>query len=111
MTDDELGDARLGALLRGEARAPDEGFAMRVERALGAERAMEAQRRTAWRRFAAEALASAAVVAAFMLIGRAAPASVDLELIAATPLPAAGLLLILWMIVAFRPAASRGIGW
>ena len=111
MIDDGSGDARLGALLRGESGAPDEAFALRVERAVAAERWMEAHRRSAWRRFAAEALASAAVVAAFMLIGRAAPAGADLELVAATPLLAAGLLLILWMIVAFRPAPARGIGW
>ena len=107
MTEEEAMDAKLGALLRGPERTPDEAFLSRVERALAAERRMEAQRRAAWRRFAGEAAASVAVAAAFVLIGRGVPAVDDLELAIATPLPAAGLLLILWMVVAFRPAAAE----
>jgi hypothetical protein len=107
MNEDEAIDARLGALLRGAERSPDEMFVSRVERALAAERRMEGQRRAAWRRFAGEAAASVAVAAAFVLLGRAGPVPDELELIASSPLPAAGLLLILWMVVAFRPATAR----
>ena len=106
MSEEEAIDARLGALLRGTDRAPDEAFVARLERALAAERRMEAQRRAAWRRFAAEAAASVAVAAAFILIGRVAPDAPELGALASSPLPAAGLLLILWMVVAFRPAAA-----
>jgi Na+-transporting NADH:ubiquinone oxidoreductase subunit NqrB len=106
MNDEEAMDARLGALLRGADRAPDEAFLMRVERVLAAERQMEVHRRAAWRRFAGEAVASAAVAAAFILLGRSAPAAGELDLAIASPLPAAGLLLILWLVVAFRPAVQ-----
>ncbi|HEX8215634.1 MAG TPA: hypothetical protein VF582_09225 [Allosphingosinicella sp.] len=106
MNDQESIDARLGALLRGAERGPDDVFVSRVQRAVAAEHRMEAQRRAAWRRFGGEAAASLAVAAAFVLIGRTAPAGADLDLAIASPLPAAGLLLILWMVVAFRPAAK-----
>lgn len=106
MSNDEATDARLGALLRGYERAPDEAFISGVERALAAERRMETQRRSAWRRFGVEAVASVAVAISFLLIGRTARASGDLELATGSSLPAAGLLLILWMIVAFRPDAT-----
>ena len=102
MSDEEAIDARLGALLRGDERAPDEIFISRMERALAAERRMEAQRRSAWRRFGVEAAGSAAVAAAFWLTGRISPS----ELATPSALPAAGLLLILWMIVAFRPGVT-----
>lgn len=102
MNDEEAIDARLGALLRGDERAPDAVFISRIERALAAERRMEAQRRSAWRRFGVEAAGSAAVAAAFWLTARTSPS----ELAASSALPAAGLLLVLWMIVAFRPGAA-----
>jgi hypothetical protein len=105
MNAEEAMDQRLGALLRGADRIPDEAFVARLERRLAAERRMDAQRSAAWRRFGAEAAASAAVAAAFVLIGRAAP-GVELEAVGASSLPAAGLLLILWLVVAFRPSAA-----
>jgi Na+-transporting NADH:ubiquinone oxidoreductase subunit NqrB len=104
MTEQDALDDRLGALLRGAERAPDEAFVARVDRALAAERSMEGQRRAAWGRFGTEAAASAAVGAAFVAIGRAAPAAAALT--SPGPLSAAGLLLILWLFVAFRPAAA-----
>ncbi len=107
MSDEEAIEAKLGALLRGAEREPDAAFIRRVERALAAERLMDAQRRAAWRSFAAEAAASAAVAAAFVLMGRAAPAAGELGLLTASPVAAAGLLLILWMVVAFRPGATK----
>jgi hypothetical protein len=106
MNEDEAIETRLRALLRGAERGPDEAFVGRVERAVAAERRMEAQRSAAWRRFAAEAAASIAVVIAFALLGRARPAPEELELLASSPLGAAGLLLILWMVVAFRPSGA-----
>jgi hypothetical protein len=106
MNEDEAIEMRLGALLRGAERSPDEAFVARMERAVAAERQMEAQRSAAWRRFAAEAAASVAVATAFVLVGRIGPAPDELGLLASSPLGAAGLLLILWMVVAFRPSGA-----
>jgi hypothetical protein len=106
MRNEEALDAKLGELLKGAERGPDEIFLARMERALVAERRMEARSRLVWRRFAVEVIASIAVAAAFVLIGRAAPAAEEIGLIASGSLPAAGLLLILWMVVEFRPAGA-----
>lgn len=103
MTEDEAIEMRLGALLRGTERSPDDAFVARVERAVVAERRMEAQRSAAWRRFASEAFATMAVASAFVLIGRMGPAPDELEPLASSPIVAAGLLLVLWMVTAFRP--------
>ena len=108
MTEEEDIDARIGAALRGSNRDPDPVFLARVERALLAERRMEAQRRSAWRRFAAEAAATIAVAVAFVVIARAGPAPGDLERIAASPASAATVLLLIWLVVAFRPAPATG---
>ena len=107
MSDEEALDARIGALLRGADRQPDEAFVARVERALAAERRMEARRRAAWRRFGAEAGASAAVAAAFLLIGRLGPAAQEVDLTNLSPAMAAALLIALWLAVGFRPTLSE----
>ena len=106
MSDDVSIDAKLGALLRGAERAPDETFVSRMERVLEAERRMEAQRRSAWQRFGVEALASAAVALAFVLIGRLGTAAPEVDLTALSPAMAAALLIGLWLAVGFRPAAA-----
>jgi hypothetical protein len=99
-------DARLGAVLRGTERAPDEAFVTRVARAVEAEQRMEMQRRRAWQRLASEALAAAAVAAAFVLVGRLSPAAGKVDMISFAPATAAGLVLLLWMAVGMRPFAT-----
>jgi hypothetical protein len=107
MTDEEERlEARLGTLLHGAERAPDAAFVARVERAVAAEQRMEAQRRAAWRRLGSEATAAGAVAAAFLLLGRLAPATGEVDLLAFGPAMAAGLSLLLWMGVGMRPFAT-----
>jgi hypothetical protein len=106
MTDDRDMDEKLGALLRGIPRAPDEAFVSRMQRLVEAEQRMEAQRRAAWRRFAAEALASTSVALAFVLIARLGPAHAEVDLTALSPAMAAALLIGLWLAVGFRPASA-----
>jgi len=107
MTDDEAIDAKLGTLLRGPHVAPDQAFVSRVERALIVERRMEERRHAAWRRFGAEAIASAAVAAAFILIGRIGPVGAETDLTILSPAMAAALLIGLWLVVGFRPSLSE----
>jgi hypothetical protein len=107
MTEDDAIDVRIGALLRGSDRAPDEVFVSRLERVLAAERRMEERRSAAWRRFAAEACASAAIAAAFVLIGRLSPPGVEADLTILSPAMAAALLIGVWLVVGFRPSLSE----
>jgi hypothetical protein len=108
MTDDRDMDEKLGALLRGTPRGPDEAFVSRMQRIVEAEQRMEAQRRAAWRRFAAEALASAAIALAFILVARLDGAVGDeVDLTALSPAMAAALLIGLWLAVGFRPASAE----
>jgi hypothetical protein len=108
MTDDRELDEKLGALLRGAPPVPDEAFVSRMQRLIEAERRMEAQRRAAWRRFAAEALASAAIALAFVLVARLDRAVGDeVDLTALSPAMAAALLIGLWLAVGFRPASAE----
>ncbi|MDB5691934.1 MAG: hypothetical protein JWO81_997 [Alphaproteobacteria bacterium] len=96
-------DAMLKALLAVPGRGPDEAFASRVERAVRAEEKLRAARRAAWRRFTAEMAAAAALLAAFVLIERRAPAD-SLNLISPFGPAAAGLMLLaLWIWVSIRP--------
>jgi hypothetical protein len=111
MSDHRDMDEKLGALLRGSEQPADDGFVARVERLIEAERRMERQRRAAWRRFAAEALASAAVALAFVLIARLDPGSGgggagEVDLAVSSPAMAAAMLIGLWLAVGFRPAAA-----
>jgi hypothetical protein len=107
MTEDEMLDRQIGALLRGRERAPDEAFPRRVERRLAAERRLEAARQASWKRFAAEVVASAGMLAAFILLYRLAP-EVPLEALSpVSPAVAAALLLALWFGVELRSSAAR----
>lgn len=111
MTDDAMNaqgsmDASLAALLALPEAAPDEAFVARVERAVLAEQRMAAVRRRAWRRFAVEALSSAAVVTAFYLVWRLAPAGIAVGELTLAPAMAAILVLGLWFAVELRPAAT-----
>jgi hypothetical protein len=97
------GDRMLKALLTAPERAPDERFALRIERAVRVEERMRAGRRAAWSRFGIEMAAVAALVTAIVLIERlAAP---DSQAMASPFGPAtAGLLLLaLWVCVSIRP--------
>ncbi|HEX8644193.1 MAG TPA: hypothetical protein VF702_09800 [Allosphingosinicella sp.] len=105
MTDDDRIDARLKALFAARARAPDDLFVARIARAVEADRRLAAARVAAWRRFRGEAAAGAAVVAAFALLWRLAPAPTPDQLTAG-PTAAALLLLFLWFAVEIRPAAT-----
>lgn len=106
MTEDEGIDARLTALLATPEAAPDEVFVAKVERAVLAEKRWAAARRRAWRRFAAECVASGAVIAAFYLLWRLAPADLPLGEFPVAPAAAAILVLFLWFGVELRPSAT-----
>ena len=108
MTDDQELDARLGALLRGPDAPPDAAFVRRIERLVAVEQRIEKARRAAWRRFAAEAAASGAVLAAFLLLGRLGADSGADAAGFLSPATAAVLLIGLWFAVELRPAASGG---
>jgi hypothetical protein len=100
-------DRQIGALLRGPERPPDEAFAQRVERRLAAERRLGAARQASWRRFAAEVVASAGMLAAFVLLYRLAP-QMPLDAVSpVSPAVAAALLLALWFGVELRSSATR----
>lgn len=108
MIDRDPLEDRLGALLRGPVQKGDALFVARLERRLEAERRMEAARQAAWSRFAREASATAALLVAFILLGRAAPDTAPLVAGAPAPAMAAALLLALWFLVELRPAAAAG---
>jgi len=108
MSDDERIDARLGAFFSAPEARPDEAFVTRIERALLAERKLAAARVAAWRRFRGETAASLAIVVAFALLWRLAPAGLPLDQLAVGPAAAALLVLFLWFAVELRPAAT---GW
>ena len=99
-------DERLTALFAAPEAAPDEAFVARVERAVLAERKLAAARASAWRSFRGEAAASVAIVTAFALLWRAAPAGLTLDQIAVDPSAVAMLLLFLWFGIELRPAAT-----
>ena len=99
-------DSKLSELLAHPATPPDESFVARVDRAVIAEERIIASQSALWRRFAAEAVGSAAIVTAFYLLWRVAPAEVALEELSLAPVAAAGMLLLLWLGTAFRPAAA-----
>ena len=103
MTEDE----RIAALFASADRAPDEAFVVRIERAVRAEQRLAAARRTAWRRFAVECTASAAIVAAFDLLWRLGSAELPLAQLPVAPGAAAAMLVLgLWFTVELRPAAT-----
>jgi hypothetical protein len=102
VTDDT--DRLLKSLLAAPERAPDDAFALRVQRLVLAEARMAAARRVAWTRFAVEMVATAALLVAFWLLSRPAPGASDsAALIAPFGPAAAGLLLLaLWVGVSVR---------
>lgn len=103
MTEDE----RIAALFASPELAPDEGFVARIERAVRAEQRIAAARRAAWRRFAVECAASAAIVTAFDLVWRLGPAELPLAQLPVAPAAlAASLVLALWFAVELRPSAT-----
>lgn len=106
MSEDERIDAGLAAFFAATETSPDEAFVARVQRAVLAERKLAAARAAAWRRFRGEVAASLAIVGAFALLWRLAPAGLPLEPLAAGPAAAAVLLLFLWFAVELRPAAT-----
>ena len=95
----------IGALLRGPDTAPDERFVHLVERRIVAEQRFEAVRLASWRRFAVEAAASAAMLAAFILLYRLAPYGAEGAASTVDPAVAAALIIGLWFAVELRPAA------
>ena len=103
MTEDE----KITALFAAPERAPDEAFVRRIARAVDAEQRMAATRAAAWRRFAVECVASAAVVAAFWLVWRLAPEALPTSALASVPAAAAAVLVLgLWFGIELRPAAT-----
>jgi len=100
-------DDRIAALFSAPERAPDEAFVARIERAVQAEQRLAATRRAAWRRFAVECAASAAIVTAFDLVWRLGPAELPLAQLPVAPAAAAAaLVLALWFAVELRPSAT-----
>jgi len=107
-TEDRLIDERLAALFATAQALPDEAFVGRVERAVLAEQRMAAVRKALWRRFGIEAAGSIAVAAAFVLLGRLGPFTLELGEGPFSPAVAAGLALVLWLAVEMRPVPRTG---
>ena len=97
-------NAQLSALLAPPDEFPDEVFTARMRRAVLAEEKLRAATRRSWARFAAELAGSLAVLAAFLLLGRARPPSHDL--ITFEPALAALLLVCIWTFIAMRSPAK-----
>ena len=64
-------DLLLKSLLAAPERAPDESFALRIERLVLIEERLRAARRAAWARFGAEMLATASLLVAYFLLSSA----------------------------------------
>ena len=96
-------DAQLSSLLALPDEFPDEVFNARMRRAVLADERLRASARLSWRRFAVELAGSVAVLAAFLLLGRAQPPSGDL--ITFESAMAAMLLVCIWTFVAMRSPA------
>ena len=101
MIDTDPLEERLGALLRGPAQGSDPVFVARLERRL------EAARKAEWSRFARDMAATVSLLAAFVLLGRAAPEAAEIAAGSSAPAMAAALLLALWFAVELRPAATE----
>jgi hypothetical protein len=99
-------DLLLKSLLAVPDRAPDEAFAQRMERLVMLEKKLAAARAVAWRRFAVEMVATAALLAAFLLLSRLTPPAPDSIIPLYSPAAAGLLLLALWVGVSVRPGAS-----
>lgn len=100
-------DLRLQALLSAPERTPDERFVSSVSREILAEERLRAARRAAWERFAIEAAALAAALAAFALLTRLTPAVESEGLVPLFSPAAAGLLVVFLLLGAgLRPGRS-----
>jgi hypothetical protein len=103
----EDADRLLRSLLATPERAPDQAFALRVERVVTAEQRLRTARRIAWTRFAGEMLATAALIVAFLLLSRLGPLADSGAIIPLFSPAAAGLLLLaLWVGVSVRPGGG-----
>jgi hypothetical protein len=102
-----IDDDRMSALLRGPDCAPDERFVQMVERRIIAEQRFAAVRQALWRRFAVEAAASAAMLAAFILLYRLVRFGSGGDVWMLNPGVAAALIIGLWFAVELRPAARQ----
>jgi hypothetical protein len=103
---DEI-DLKLRALLTSPDRPGDGAFAERVRRRVVAEQRLAAAERKAWRRFAVEAAASLAILAAFVLLARVAPDGGATDFVPVFSPAMLGLMLLaLWVAVAARPGAQ-----
>lgn len=99
-------DLLLKSLLAAPERAPDEGFALRIERLVLVEDRLRAARRAAWARFGAEMLATASLLVAYFLLTRLTPVSPDSVIPLYSPAAAGLLLLALWVGVSVRPGGG-----
>lgn len=100
-------DDDIAALFAAPERDPDTAFVARVEQMVRAEQGAAAARRSAWRRFAVECVAGAAIVAAFSLLWRLGDGETPLTALSIAPAgAAAALILALWFAVELRPAAT-----
>src|SRR4051812_27669537 len=99
-------DLVLKSLLAAPERAPDESFALRIERLVLIEERLRAARRVAWTRFGAEMLATASLLVAYFLLTRLTPVSPDSVIPLYSPAAAGLLLLALWVGVSLRPGAG-----
>jgi hypothetical protein len=99
-------DLLLKSLLATPERSLDEGFALRIERLVLIEERMRSARRVAWTRFAAEMLATAALLVAYFLLTRLTPVSPDSVIPLYSPAAAGLLLLALWVGVSVRPGGG-----
>lgn len=101
-------DQALKAFLLGEPRGVDEPFTQQVRQFVLFEQRLRAARRLAWRRFAAEVLASAGVIAVLYLLTRLPLASGDMPRVPFGP-AAIGLVIVgIWTAVAIRPETHSG---
>ena len=98
----EESDAMLARLLAAHERGPDEAFARRVERLVLAEQRLRAARRAAWHRFGAEMAAAAALVLAFLLIGRLGRLDSQDIVPPFSPVAIGMLLLVFWIFLSGR---------
>jgi hypothetical protein len=100
-------DLQLRALLAAPDRPADELFAGRIERLVLAEERMRVARRAAWRRFATEMAAAAALILVFVVLAKAGPAADSGRIVPLFSPASAGLLLLaLWLIVSCRPGSG-----
>jgi hypothetical protein len=101
-------DLRLKALLAAPQRAPDDGFAERIHRAVLAEERMRAAARVAWTRFAVEMAAAASAICAFLLLAKLSPLPESGTFIPLFSPAAAGLVILaLWVGVSARPSEAQ----